>query len=136
MVSAFKKPKGEEIPKQHEKFNEKLAQLRAISEHTIGILKGRFPWLRSIRFKIKEDEQTIRNILKMLKATIVVHNILIEFGEETWDEWILYDDASDIDDAERAPYEEGDALNTAIPGNGALDLCIILRSTITSLSNI
>ena len=121
MVSAFKKPKGEVIPKQHEKFNEKLAQLRVISEHTIGILKGRFPWLRSIRLKIKEDEQTIRNILKMLKATVVLHNMLIEFGEETQEEWILDDDASDIDDAERAPYEEGDALNTAIPGGAAKD---------------
>ena len=45
MVSAFKKPKGVPIPKEYEKFNEKLARLQIISEHCIGILKGRFPWL-------------------------------------------------------------------------------------------
>jgi hypothetical protein len=48
MVSAFKKPKGAVIPARYEKFNEKMAKLRIISEHTIGVLKGRFPWLRSI----------------------------------------------------------------------------------------
>ena len=48
MVSAFKKPKGTTLPKNHEKFNEKMARLRIISEHCIGMLKGRFPWLRSI----------------------------------------------------------------------------------------
>eukprot|EP00980_Cylindrotheca_fusiformis_P014079 scaffold3682_cov70-Cylindrotheca_fusiformis.AAC.1 len=92
MVSAFKKPKGESIPPSHEKFNEKLAKLRIISEHCIGILKGRFPWLRSIRMKIKEDKKYLRRILSMLDATIVLHNILIDFGEEEQDDWIDDDD--------------------------------------------
>jgi DDE superfamily endonuclease len=121
MVSAFKKPKGEAIPKQHEKFNEKLARLRIISEHCIGILKGRFPWLRSIRMKIKENKKSLRKILQLLEATIVVHNILIEIGEEEKAEWIDYDEFSDLDDAERAPYQEGDALNQAIPNQAPKD---------------
>ena len=41
MVSAFKKPKDRSIPEQHVKFNEKLARMQIISEHCIGILKGR-----------------------------------------------------------------------------------------------
>jgi hypothetical protein len=41
-----------------------------------------------------------------------VHNMLIPFGEEEREEWINHDDFSDLDDAERAPYKEGDALNT------------------------
>eukprot|EP00980_Cylindrotheca_fusiformis_P027095 scaffold18779_cov93-Cylindrotheca_fusiformis.AAC.1 len=121
MVSAFKKPKGESIPTSHEKFNEKMAKLRIISEHCIGILKGRFPWLRSIRMKIKEDKKYLRSILRMLDATIVLHNILIEFGEEEKEDWIDDDDFSDIDEADRAPYEEGDALNTAIPDGAPKD---------------
>ena len=115
MVSAFKKPKGVPIPEAHEKFNEKMARLRIISEHCIGMLKGRFPWLRSIRFKITEDKRTIREILETLDATVIVHNMLIELGEEDREDWIDLDDFSDLDDAERAPYEEGDALNQAIP---------------------
>jgi hypothetical protein len=82
MVSAFKKPTGAEIPRNNELFNKKLARLQIISEHTIGILKGRFPWLRSIRFKIKEGQRSLRNILRMIHATILMHNILVEFGEE------------------------------------------------------
>lgn len=119
MVSAFKKPKGESIPKSHEAFNEKLAKLRIISEHCIGILKGRFPWLRSIRLKIKEDPKSIKNILDMIDATIIMHNILIELGEEEKREWIDEDDCSLIGDAE--PYQDGDALNTAIPQGAAQD---------------
>jgi hypothetical protein len=45
IVSAFKKPKGAVIAARNEKFNEKMAKLRIISEHTIGVLKGGFPWL-------------------------------------------------------------------------------------------
>jgi DDE superfamily endonuclease len=121
MVAAYKKPKGEAIPKEHEKFNEKLAKLRIISEHCIGMLKGRFPWLRSIRLKITEDQSSLKKILHLLEATITIHNLLIELGEEEKKEWIDYEDFSDLDDAERAPYEEGDALNQAIPAAAPKD---------------
>jgi DDE superfamily endonuclease len=120
MVSAFKKPRGEVIPEAHEKFYKKLASLRIISEHCIGILKGRFPWLRSIRLKVKE-KKSLRKILHLFEATVVVHNILIEIGEKEKAEWIDYDEFSDLDDAERAPYEEGDALNQCIPKNAPKD---------------
>jgi DDE superfamily endonuclease len=56
MVSAFKKPQGEAMSRECEMFNEKLAKLQIITEHCIGILKGRFPWLRSIRLKLKENK--------------------------------------------------------------------------------
>eukprot|EP00980_Cylindrotheca_fusiformis_P019474 scaffold6712_cov142-Cylindrotheca_fusiformis.AAC.2 len=56
----FQKNRGGAIPINQEKFNKKLALLRIISEHTIGMLKD--------------------------------------------------DTASDVDNAARAPYEEGDAL--------------------------
>jgi DDE superfamily endonuclease len=113
MVAAFKKPKGASIPIAHEKFNEQLARLRIVSEHCIGILKGRFPWLRSIRLKITKKKKSIKRILHLFEATVVVHNLLIDIGEEEKKEWIDHDDFSDLDDAERAPYEEGDALNQA-----------------------
>lgn len=115
MVSAFKKPKGLAIPVQHVKFNEKLASMRIISEHCIGMLKGRFPWLRSIRLTLTENKRSLTKILLLLEATIVLHNMLIEFGEQERDEWIDRDDFSDFDDAERAPHLPGDALYEPIP---------------------
>ena len=118
MVSAFKKPKGEPIPRKHEQFNEHLAKLRIISEHCIGMLKGRFPWLRSIRLLITEDQNSLKKILRLLKATVVLHNILVEVGELEKNDWIDHDDFSDIDDADRASVlSASDVLNQGIhPG--------------------
>jgi DDE superfamily endonuclease len=121
MVSAYKKPKGLAIPQQHAKFNEKLASMRIISEHSIGMLKGRFTWLRSIRLKIKENRRSLKVILQLLKATIVLHNLLIAEGEEERQEWIDEDDFSDFDDAERAPQTPGDALFEPIPDGARND---------------
>jgi hypothetical protein len=50
-----------------------------------------------------------------------VHNLLIELGEKDKKDWIDEDDFSSFDDAERAPYEEGDALNQGILGSAPKD---------------
>jgi hypothetical protein len=122
MVSAFKKPKGQAIPKNHEQFNEKLARLRIISEHCIGMLKGRFPWLRSIRMKITDDKKSIRKILHLIEATIVLHNMLLDIGDEEREDWIDRDDASAFDDESRVPLlSPTDVLNRSIPQNAAKD---------------
>jgi len=63
MVSSFKKQSGEEIPEEHERFNKLLSKVRMRSKHTIGILKGRFPWLQSIRMKITKKKRSLRRIL-------------------------------------------------------------------------
>jgi DDE superfamily endonuclease len=115
MVSAFKKPRGGCMTRQQESFNEKLARLRIISEHCIGMLKGRFPWLRSIRLKITEDVSSLKGILALLEATVVLHNILIEVGELEKRDWIDQDDFSDIDDEDRVPVlSPTDVLNAGV----------------------
>jgi DDE superfamily endonuclease len=121
MVSAFKKAANQQIPHDQEKFNKKLARLRIVSEHCIRILKGRFPWLRQIRLLLTEDVESLRSILQLIDASVILHNMLIAYGEEDRDDWIDLDDFSDMDDAERAPYEEDDELNKAIPANAPKD---------------
>jgi hypothetical protein len=79
------------------------------------MLKGRFPWLRSIRLVVTEDIISLKRILQLIDATVMLHNILIEFGEAEIEEWIDYDDFSGMDEATRAPYEEDDELNRAVP---------------------
>ena len=115
MVAAFKKLPKSQLPPDEERFNTKLSKLRILSEHCIGMLKGRFPWLRQIRLVITEDKHSLRKILQLIDATVILHNMLIEFGEEDHEEWIDFDDFSDMDEAARAPYEEDDELNNAIP---------------------
>jgi len=116
MVSSFKKQTGEEIPEEHERFNKLLSKVRMRSEHTIGILKGRFPWLRSIRMKITKKKRSLRRILRLLNATIILHNMLLTF-KENMDvrDWIDKDkdDISDCD-AEGREEEMGE-LTKSIP---------------------
>ena len=111
MVSSYRKAKGELLEEDHEKFNTKLAKLRIRSEHCIGILKGCFPWLRSIRMKVTDDPKSMRHILRLIDATVILHNMLIEFREEDQDSWIGDDDCSLHYDLLREPSDE---LNKAI----------------------
>ena len=113
MVSAFKSPANCVMTEETEMFNNRLAKLRIFSEHCIGILKGRFPWLRSIRLVITKEKSSLRHILKLIDASVILHNMLISFGEDENEEWIDYDDFSDI--AMQAPYNEMDELNIAVP---------------------
>jgi hypothetical protein len=54
VVTTYKEVSGHVLVHHKRKFNEIVKPPRAISEHTNGILKGRFPYLREIRMLISE----------------------------------------------------------------------------------
>ena len=56
VVAAFKKPPLKPLPRENERFNTKLATARILVEHTIGLLKGQFPWLKRIRNRINGEK--------------------------------------------------------------------------------
>jgi len=118
LVSAYKKPTGTHIPYEHERFNDCMSKPRVISEHCIGLLKGRFPWLREIRTVIK-GKKDLKRILFYIDVCVILHNLLV--NSKVPDEWDIEDDFSDIDDAERAPLSEDDVLNRAIPAGAPKD---------------
>ncbi len=88
--------------------------MRIISELCIGILKRCFQWLQSIHLSITNNKNSIQKILELIEATILLHNMLIDYDEDDKDDWIDCDDFSEIDDAEMAPYLPGNALYEAI----------------------
>jgi DDE superfamily endonuclease len=49
MIPPFKSTPGNELPSNYSAFNTLLAKPRVKSEHCIGMLKGRFPFLKGIR---------------------------------------------------------------------------------------
>lgn len=108
-VSAYKCDPGfyQDCDKQN--FNSCMSTPRVIGEHTMGLWKGRTPWLRNIRMLITDEKESLEKILKYIDATVVLHNMLIEFGEDEacFDE--RDDDCSDIGDVTRIP--ERDALD-------------------------
>ena len=105
VVAAFKKPPLNPMPREHERFNTKLATARISAEHTIGILKGRFRWLKHIRMKISKDKSRMVRILKYIDCCVIIHNLMINLGDDIdlVDEWLDDDDVSDVDDCSRVP---------------------------------
>ena len=58
MVQSFKKTPGQQpLSKEQEFFNRKLASPHFLSEYCIGILKNRFPVLKTINIRIGGGEQ-------------------------------------------------------------------------------
>ena len=117
-VSAYKHDAGffTDPVKQH--FNDIMSPPRVITEHTMGMWKGRMPFLRNIRMLITNQKESLKRILRYIEASVVLHNMLIEFGDgdETngivpWD--IEEETLSDIGDVTRIP--ERDVLDLPLP---------------------
>ena len=84
-----------------EKFNTALARPRVLSEHCIGIWKGRFPFLKGIRMKITDDTNSLKHILRMIDVCVILHNFLLEQNDEAPVDWM--DVSRDDDDDEEEP---------------------------------
>jgi DDE superfamily endonuclease len=101
MVSTYKKPNGGTLGNIEELFNTAVAQPRVLSEHCIGIWKGRFPFLKGIRMKITDDPDSLKHILRMLDTCVILHNLLIDQNDEPSEDWMDEpgtDENSDDDD--------------------------------------
>ena len=102
VVAAFKKPPLQPMPLMNEKFNARLASPRISAEHTIGILKGRFPWLRSIRMHVTDNKKDMMRILQCIDCCVIIHNLMLDIettANPLEDMWIEEDGhISDVDD--------------------------------------
>lgn len=112
MVSSYKCLRGMTLGRDEEVFNNALSKVRISSEHTIGILKGRFPFLRSIRMRITENVNSSKAIIQMIDACVILHNFLTkkEISPLDWYE-------GEIAGVE----EEYEELNMPVPDNGVKD---------------
>jgi hypothetical protein len=82
VVSSFKCANGHQLQVMEEQFNTLLAKPRIISEHTIGMLKGRFQILKSIPMKITNARKSVKRILRVIDCCIILHNLLIDNGDD------------------------------------------------------
>ena len=96
MISAFKKVGNRPVDRDEETFNKVLSSPRVESEHTIGMLKGRWPFLRQIRMRIKKKnpKHSLKKIIYYIRCCCILHNLLLE-DDMDWDEFD--DDVSVID---------------------------------------
>ena len=95
MIPAFKAPGGGFLDHNRSAFNDILKKPRVKSEHTIGLLKGHFPFLCDIRICIhrKGDLQKSPN-------TVILHNLLKKTGGRYDEYWIDTTEFAGIDDDE------------------------------------
>ena len=78
MVPAYKKFGGQVMLAFGQIFfNDLLSSCHAKIENTIGIWKGRFPFLRNIRVKIA-SKKDMRFLIKLVKASAVLHNLFVD----------------------------------------------------------
>jgi len=68
-----------ELKRNRRAWNKHLSRLRIKVEHAFGLLKGRFPTLRDI------PGRNLDTIYKGIEALMVIHNILIELGDDPED---------------------------------------------------
>jgi hypothetical protein len=61
-VPAYKCQAGFVMPQDELNFNSCLTSPRVITEHTMGLWKGRFPWLCNIRMLITNDKESLTRI--------------------------------------------------------------------------
>ncbi|PSN42157.1 putative nuclease HARBI1, partial [Blattella germanica] len=74
---------------------EKLSSIRVIVEQAIGLLKGRFRWLKYL------DMSKIQTMSKVVNAACILHNFCIDMSDElpelyTEDDEDLVTEASDV----------------------------------------
>ena len=100
MVASFKAPRGHSLSKDQEAFNTSLGRVRVSSEHTIGMLKARFPILRSLPMQITNKADSVRRIIRIIECCIILHNLLISMNDDIPNEW--YDDDEGDDDSDIA----------------------------------
>jgi hypothetical protein len=105
MIPAYKKPFGSDLDAYHSFFNTTLAKIRIRSEHCIGMLKGRFQYLKRIR-GIISDKKSLRKINRHIMTASILHNLLIQ--EPYPEDWIVESDGLDDDDELNEPAQAAD----------------------------
>lgn len=84
MVPAFKKQAGGELSRNQSNFNTMLARIRIRSEHSIGLMKARFPYFRSIRMRIQKRDD-MKRLVSLFLCAASLHNLLI--GTDVPPQW-------------------------------------------------
>ena len=105
MVVPFKKPPNSRLPKSKRIFNRRLSGLRVSVEHCIGQLQARFPSLRGLPHRIRNDHD-IAACLRWIGSCIILHNLLLDLDDDIQPYWEQSEDIDSTDD--EGDEEEGD----------------------------
>ncbi|KAE9273754.1 hypothetical protein PR003_g29809, partial [Phytophthora rubi] len=108
MIPAFKNPLKAMMNPRQKFFNSKLAKARIKSEHCIGLLKMRFPYLREIRVKLSKKRKHMRRLIKYVTCASILHNLLI--AEPIPQNW-----RDELNRQIKGKLDDDDELNAPLP---------------------
>jgi hypothetical protein len=134
LVLAYKAPANHTLSPGQEKFNTLMARPRITSEHTIGMLKARFPFLCSIPMVITDNPRSVKLILRNIECCIILHNMLIDAeateSEDLPEKWYEQDDDVSAIDA-RSNDGDGDSRGRDNKGDNNSDRALIWVKWVT-----
>jgi hypothetical protein len=105
------------MPTEITSFNTLIAKPRVSSEHRIGMLKGHYPYLRSIRLRLTEDAESMTKIQHYLAISIILHNLLVGWDDNDWE----VDEGSNDVSTASALDEENELNKHAVQGGSTSD---------------
>ncbi|OWY97173.1 hypothetical protein PHMEG_00032363, partial [Phytophthora megakarya] len=92
LIPAYKKTAGGQLSDKENTFNTQLAKIRIRVEHCIGVLKGRFPLLKRLRARLR-NENELKAAFSLIRAATILHNMaIIDPVPEGWVEREQNDD--------------------------------------------
>jgi len=103
VVGPYKGAAGDKRPNKN--FNFQLSRLRVVSEHVIGMLKGRWMSLRELRVSIG-SEGDFKEAMEWILACCVLHNVCNSLG-----------------DREMMADVPAEAANDVLPADGQAEEC-------------
>ncbi len=111
VIVPYKRGRGRNLSPEEERFNKALSSQRMKIEHAFGLLKNRFQNLKTLTTQISTPQQLDR-CLYFVKATVIVHNFLLdEEGESFWEDRELEDLRAEV---EEEAAEEVDEMGSAL----------------------
>ena len=82
MLSAFTNVSGQSLSDDKTFFNDKMKPARVRVEHCVGLLKNRFQFLKSLRFVLDEEKESMTKIIRHVAVCIMLHNFLIAENDD------------------------------------------------------
>ena len=85
-MTSYKYSSRHSLIREQEKFNTLLSKPRVLAEHTIGMLKERFQFLRRIPKQFTSKTSSLRG--RIIDCRMILHNLLLDCDDEIPEQWI------------------------------------------------
>ena len=85
IIPCFKKGPNTELSRKCKQFNYRIAKVRIVAEHVIGMQKARFPYLKAIGYVVDNSPESLQKCVDIITVCSILHNWLVtDELKQTW----------------------------------------------------